>query len=158
MHVFRRASMDFHRIANRRPRGESTRNCAPFSYTSLYGVINCQILNCPGSSNGGLPREIASWRSTANRVRLPPEYSIYCALVISDTSILKVHNIRISRLCISVYLLKRVFATKFKLALHYKPWEKATIPTNHYSVWSQPVSPGDRQSISSLCRLRCRDP
>ena len=51
-HVFRSASMDFHRIANRRPRGESTRNCAPFSYTSLYGVINCQILNGPGSFNG----------------------------------------------------------------------------------------------------------
>ena len=65
--------MDFHRIANRGPRGESTRNCAPFSYTSLYGVINCQILNCPGSSNGGLPREIASWRSTARSVRLPPQ-------------------------------------------------------------------------------------
>ena len=38
--------MDFHCI--RRPRGKSTRNCASLSYTSLHGVINCQILNCPG--------------------------------------------------------------------------------------------------------------
>ena len=41
----------------------------------IQHFINCQILNCPGSSNGGLPREIASWRSTANRVRLPPGHS-----------------------------------------------------------------------------------
>ena len=68
--------MHFHCFANQRPRDESTCNFASFSYTSLCGVINCQILNCPGSFNGVLPREIASWRSTTNRVRLPPGYSI----------------------------------------------------------------------------------
>ena len=41
--------MHFHCFANQRPRDESTCNFASFSYTSLCGVINCQILNCPAS-------------------------------------------------------------------------------------------------------------
>ena len=45
-HVFRRALMGFHHIANWRVGGKSAHNASSFSYTSLFGTINVQILNC----------------------------------------------------------------------------------------------------------------
>ena len=48
-HVFRTlfhsALMEFDNIANRRVGGEPTDKSASFSYTSLFGRINTQILN-----------------------------------------------------------------------------------------------------------------
>ena len=57
--VFRGASMDFHRITNQKPGDAATHNFESFSYTSLCGVINRQILNCAGSFDGGFAKRIS---------------------------------------------------------------------------------------------------
>lgn len=44
--VFHRALMRFHNIANCRVGGESTHKSSSFSYTSLFGTINIQLLHC----------------------------------------------------------------------------------------------------------------
>ena len=45
-HFFCSALMGFHHIANWRVGGESVHNSSSFSYISLFGTINIQILNC----------------------------------------------------------------------------------------------------------------
>ena len=42
--VSRSASMEFHRITNRKPGGEPTHSFSSLSYASFCGVINCQII------------------------------------------------------------------------------------------------------------------
>ena len=44
-HVFGSALMGFHNIANWRVGAESAHNSSSFSYISLFGTINIQILN-----------------------------------------------------------------------------------------------------------------
>ena len=44
--VFRRALMGFHHVANWRVGGKPAHNAPSFSYTSLFGTINIQILSC----------------------------------------------------------------------------------------------------------------
>ena len=46
--------MGFRRIEDRRTGGESTRLSATVLYTSLCGVINCQIHHWPGSCAKGI--------------------------------------------------------------------------------------------------------
>ena len=44
-HVFRSALMGFHHIANWRVGGESAHDATSFSYTSLFGTTNIEVLN-----------------------------------------------------------------------------------------------------------------
>jgi len=63
LHVFRRTSMDIHRIANRRVGGDSTHNFVSFSYTSFLGSTNIECAESfhvvPRQTAGrwGLPKE-----------------------------------------------------------------------------------------------------
>ena len=50
--IFHGALVNFYCIANQKLGGESTYSSTPFSYTSLFGMINCQILNCLRSFDG----------------------------------------------------------------------------------------------------------
>ena len=51
---FHSASVNLHRISNRKLGGEYTHNFASFSYTSLCCVINAQILNCARTAVKGV--------------------------------------------------------------------------------------------------------
>ena len=69
--------MGFHRIANWRVGGESTHKPASFSYMSLFGRINIQILNCPDSLHfSGVARPTSDGqgpRSAPNRLHAHTE-------------------------------------------------------------------------------------